>query len=87
MFAFMVIGLNGRIPLNTAGNLAAQVAGYTPNDTGDWSAYGLGTALTVYGGNGTCIAPGELGQRGRPDVRLQNGFMSPQNTPASVDRR
>ncbi len=23
----MVIGLNGRIPLNTAGNLAAQVAG------------------------------------------------------------
>ena len=28
LFAFMVIGLNGRIPLNTAGNLAAQVAGY-----------------------------------------------------------
>ena len=27
LFAFMVIGLNGRIPLNTAGNLAAQVAG------------------------------------------------------------
>ena len=27
LFAFMVIGLNGRIPLNTAGNLAAQVGG------------------------------------------------------------
>ena len=26
LFAFMVIGLNGRIPLNTAGNLAGQVA-------------------------------------------------------------
>ena len=28
MFAFMVIGLNGRIPLNTAGNLAAQSANH-----------------------------------------------------------
>ncbi len=27
LFAFMVIGLNGRIPLNTAGNLAATVGG------------------------------------------------------------
>ena len=27
LFAFMVIGLNGRIPLNTAGNLAGQTAG------------------------------------------------------------
>src|SRR5271166_3995828 len=27
LFAFMVIGLNGRIPLNTAGNLAGQVVG------------------------------------------------------------
>jgi hypothetical protein len=39
LFAFMVIGLNGRIPLNTAGNLAdlrdasAQVTGYNPNAT------------------------------------------------------
>ncbi len=31
LFAFMVIGLNGRIPLNTAGNLASQVTGvYLP---------------------------------------------------------
>ena len=27
LFAFMVIGLNGRIPLNTAGNLAGQASG------------------------------------------------------------
>ena len=27
LFAFMVIGLNGRIPLNTAGNLAAAGGG------------------------------------------------------------
>ena len=27
LFAFMVIGLNGRIPLNTAGNLAGQTGG------------------------------------------------------------
>ena len=27
LFAFLVIGLNGRIPLNTAGNLAGQVVG------------------------------------------------------------
>ncbi len=30
LFAFMVIGLNGRIPLNTAGNLAAQSTSQTP---------------------------------------------------------
>ncbi len=83
MFAFMVIGLNGRIPLNTAGNLAAQVAGYTPNDTGDWSAYGLGTALTVYGGNGTASHLGNSVSEVDPTYGLQNGFMSPQNTPAS----
>ena len=35
LFAFMVIGLNGRIPLNTAGNLAAQVQGiYIPPTDG-----------------------------------------------------
>ena len=28
LFAFMVIGLNGRIPLNTAGNLAGNSSGY-----------------------------------------------------------
>ncbi|MFO0889280.1 MAG: hypothetical protein U0790_09090 [Isosphaeraceae bacterium] len=30
LFAFMVIGLNGRIPLNTAGNLAASIPGTGP---------------------------------------------------------
>ena len=30
LFAFMVIGLNGRIPLNTAGNLAGEAAGSAP---------------------------------------------------------
>ena len=35
LFAFMVIGLNGRIPLNTAGNLAATPAAPTPQHLGN----------------------------------------------------
>ena len=48
LFAFMVIGLNGRIPLNTAGNLA----GGRRSNGGDPRG-----------------APGQLGQRDRPDLR------------------
>ncbi len=92
MFAFMVIGLNGRIPLNTAGNLAAQVAGFTPNDVANWSAYGvpagsIGAGITgsptVFGGNGTASHLGNSVSEVDPTYGLQGGFMSPQNTPAS----
>ena len=68
LFAFMVIGLNGRIPLNTAGNLAAQVAGFTSRMTRRWATR-RGAAPTYLRRAGPCVAPGQLDQRGRPDVR------------------
>ena len=40
LFAFLVIGLNGRIPLNTAGNLAATAA------TGATHAAHLGNSVS-----------------------------------------
>ena len=58
----MVIGLNGRIPLNTAGNLAGQTGGIP---------FPLHSAPHVHlrRRRGTRAAPGQLGQRGRPDIR------------------
>ena len=41
LFAFMVIGLNGRIPLNTAGNLAGGGAG-----SGGYHAAHLGNSVS-----------------------------------------
>jgi hypothetical protein len=41
LFAFMVIGLNGRIPLNTAGNVAGNFAG-----TGETHAVHLGNSVS-----------------------------------------
>ena len=63
LFAFMVIGLNGRIPLNTAGNLAGQTSGIP---------FPLAHRPRVHlrRRSGPRPAPGQLGQRGRPDVRV-----------------
>ena len=61
LFSFMVIGLNGRIPLNTAGNLAGNArASRTPPAR---------RTYTYGGGAVHAAAPGQLGQRGRPDIR------------------
>ena len=70
LFAFMVIGLNGRIPLNTAGNLAAQVAGFTPNDPA-WAGYG---PPTIYGGPGNASHLGNSISEVDPTYALQNAF-------------
>ncbi len=67
LYAFMVIGLNGRIPLNTAGNLAAQVTGVVVPQRGSGTADILRRPQP-------CFAPGQLDQRGRPDVRPSERF-------------
>ena len=73
LFAFMVIGLNGKIPLNTAGNLAAQVAGVlVPPDTG---------TTVVYGGPGHAAHLGNSISEVDPTYGLQNGFNSPTSLP------
>ncbi len=73
LFAFMVIGLNGRIPLNTAGNLAAQVGGFAPNDP-TWAST-LGTApSSVFGGQGTAVHLGNSISEVDPTYALQNAF-------------
>ncbi len=74
LFAFMVIGLNGRIPLNTAGNLAAQVGGYTPNNPA-WMNYGLTPPPSpVYGGQGTAVHLGNSTSELDPTYGLMNAF-------------
>ena len=62
----MVIGLNGRIPLNTAGNLAGRTA----------RADRPGTAPTrqLLCRPDPRRPPGQLGQRDRPDVRASERF-------------
>ncbi|MGC8642550.1 MAG: hypothetical protein ACP5XB_22060, partial [Isosphaeraceae bacterium] len=62
LFAFMVIGLNGRIPLNTAGNLAGSVGGINP---GAFS-YGQGPAHATHLGNSVSEID--------PTYALQNGL-------------
>ena len=54
LFSFMVIGLNGRIPLNTAGNLAANLPGtqYPPAMPGPGGPFfGGGAAIAQHQGN------------------------------------
>jgi hypothetical protein len=67
LFAFMVIGLNGRLPLNTAGNLAGTVGGIT-NTTGTTAP------PTVYGGPGHALHLGNSSSEIDPSYALQNGF-------------
>ncbi len=65
LFAFMVIGLNGRIPLNTAGNLAGNVGG-VPNPVPPPATYYGGPAQATHLGNST----GEID----PTYALQNAL-------------
>ena len=67
LFAFMVIGLNGRIPLNTAGNLAGQTAGipFTPG-TRPPLTYGGGAVHAQHLGNSVSEVD--------PTYALQNGY-------------
>ena len=67
LFAFMVIGLNGKIPLNTAGNLAGFVAGVQNPPSN--SEAGATTATPAVGRGRPFAPPGQLGQRDRPDLR------------------
>jgi hypothetical protein len=88
LFAFMVIGLNGRIPLNTAGNLAdlrdasAPVTGYTANPNPP-PAY-----LPVLGSGAGASHASHLGNSISeidPTYGLQNAFMSPLVNTSSND--
>ena len=74
LFAFMVIGLNGRIPLNTAGNLAAQVAGYKPNDPNWVNDFGTSAPASVFGGQGTAVHLGNSISEVDPTYALQNAL-------------
>ena len=69
LFAFMVIGLNGRIPLNTAGNLA----GGGPGNGGTHAAH-LGNSVSeidpTYGlQNGFNVNTTDAGRPSRPSLR------------------
>src|SRR5947209_23201 len=67
LFAFMVIGLNGRIPLNTAGNLAGQTTGIPFPATGTPTYnYGGGHSHAQHLGNSVSEVD--------PTYALQNGF-------------
>jgi len=66
LFAFMVIGLNGRIPLNTAGNLAGRVNGIQYVTTPSTQTYGGGSAHAAHLGNSTSEID--------PTYALQNCF-------------
>ncbi|HKI19825.1 MAG TPA: hypothetical protein VKA15_18195, partial [Isosphaeraceae bacterium] len=74
LFAFMVIGLNGRIPLNTAGNLADQrdasapIVGY---DAAGNPIFGPG------GGASHALHLGNSVSEIDPTYALQNAFTSP----------
>ncbi len=66
LFAFMVIGLNGRIPVNTAGNLAANGAKHAQHLGNSVSeidpTYSLQNAFTfpMMSGPGTFVPPGDM---------------------------
>jgi len=81
LFAFMVIGLNGRIPLNTAGNLAFQSA----NGIGDVGGVNYPPGVTmastpppppVYGGTANSLHLGNSVSEVDPTYALQNAFDS-----------
>ncbi len=74
LYAFMVIGLNGRIPLNTAGNLAAQVGGFSPNDP-NWTTYG--PPSSIFGGQGTAVHLGNSMSEVDLTYALQNALSPP----------
>ena len=50
LFAFMVLGLNGRLPLNTVGNLQARAVGDTTNNVGDTVTYAKSSGQAPYPG-------------------------------------
>ncbi len=83
LFAFMVIGLNGRIPLNTAGNLAdlrdatPPIIGYDPMSNAPIFGAGGGASHALHLGN----SPSEID----PTPALQNAFSSPLLNPNSND--
>ena len=68
LFAFMVIGLNGRIPLNTAGNLAGNAQGipYPLTATTPTYTYGGGAAHAAHLGNSVSEVD--------PTYALQNAY-------------
>ncbi len=70
MFAFMVIGLNGRIPLNTAGNLAGNAGGI------NFPIGSTGTDVTYTYGGGAAHAQhlGNSVSETDPTYALQNAF-------------
>ena len=76
LFAFMVIGLNGRIPLNTAGNLAGQRRNPFPLTTAPAYTYGGGAAHAAHLGNSVSeIDPTYALQNGyRPELRRPRGL-------------
>ena len=82
LFAFMVIGLNGRIPLNTAGNLA----GGGPGNGGTHAAH-LGNSVSeidpTYGlQNGFDVSPPTPGAPSRPQLlRAALHRLTPRTTP------
>ena len=53
LFAFMVLGLNGRMPLNTVGNLQARAIGDTTNNTNDTVMYTASSGQVPYAGSYT----------------------------------
>ena len=50
LFAFMVLGLNGRLPLNTVGNLQARAIGDTTNNAADGVPYPTSSGQIPYPG-------------------------------------
>jgi large repetitive protein len=78
LFAFMVIGLNGKIPLNTAGNLANAAGptaggGNTPNFTQvEVPPFGVGNYIN--GGPGHAVHLGNSVSEVDPTYALQNAF-------------
>jgi large repetitive protein len=75
LFAFMVIGLNGRIPLNTAGNLAAQVGGvFVPANANAGMPPPTPTPPKYYSGPGHALHLGNSISEVDPMYGLQNGF-------------
>ena len=65
LFAFMVIGLNGRIPLNTAGNFAGNVGGIEVVP---------GTLPNIDGGPSQALHLGNSPSEIDPTYALQNAF-------------
>ena len=75
LFSFMVIGLNGKIPLNTAGNLAGDLAGTPYPPAGPM---GMPPAGPPYGGGATIAQHmGNSVSEIDPTYALQNANLGP----------